>query len=739
MIDRLPEHVRDQIRGGASVPTLESAVEVLVWRALCAGASHIALCLVPEALRFTVWSNEDPRPPRHLFRAQRSLPPPTHDDAVLAVASVASMDVIRTVQPHELCSFRAGTAATQSHLVCDLPYEDRKDPDVAVSCWRGGALVNPQDAGDALTAKRLIRNRIADCDCTSTHVATCVVDVWELFQTLPVRRRKLAETDPTLVVGAVRSMLAAICVAHPQLCLHAWHGTSFNPALPASRVGADLLKAPVANPRTLTLARVRQVLGPAGVREFVRVAHQSPPPLPDFNVTGYISLHALPRRRDTQLLSANKVPVDQESSTAHLLVQRAWSEVLLEDLTNGLSPLRASSRRRHPFALNLQCSPEVLQTVWSGCRASVRILRPDVFVDNLKIAFRSAREDARRSSSETQHLQEARRKRVAQTLNEPGSRGDLNTQTLKRPRTAPAATALDMTLREAVQDCTRSFTLHSRSRQPARPMLRRGGAVSPRFHRLPLRNSTALLTAMKNAAPHWKNQCLPCAGAPVRKLLGYGRRAQGPTCPDVLPQQVQITKEGLCGARVVGQADRKFIIVIDRSATLFAIDQHAASERIHYESYQQALRHEDGLTNSVAMCPALRVPITPLQKREAVTHAATMSSWGWKFEALTNDCNVLHVSRVPCIRRACVLLDNPAHLLEYLEALSAGFPPKSIPTPLVEALALAACHTAVRFGDCLDMRQCEAIVRGLSECDVPFICAHGRPSVVPLLRLDDVI
>ena len=39
------------------------------------------------------------------------------------------------------------------------------------------------------------------------------------------------------------------------------------------------------------------------------------------------------------------------------------------------------------------------------------------------------------------------------------------------------------------------------------------------------------------------------------------------------------------------------------------------------------------------------------------------------------------------------------------------------------------------FNDPLTRRECEELVRNLAECAFPFMCAHGRPSMVPLIEL----
>jgi DNA mismatch repair protein MLH3 len=39
------------------------------------------------------------------------------------------------------------------------------------------------------------------------------------------------------------------------------------------------------------------------------------------------------------------------------------------------------------------------------------------------------------------------------------------------------------------------------------------------------------------------------------------------------------------------------------------------------------------------------------------------------------------------------------------------------------------------FGDELSFQECCTLVKSLAECDFPFQCAHGRPSIVPLLQV----
>ena len=49
-----------------------------------------------------------------------------------------------------------------------------------------------------------------------------------------------------------------------------------------------------------------------------------------------------------------------------------------------------------------------------------------------------------------------------------------------------------------------------------------------------------------------------------------------------------------------------------------------------------------------------------------------------------------------------------------------------------------ACKGAIKFGDFLERRRCAKLLAELSQCKNPFACAHGRPTIFPLVDLKDV-
>ncbi|KAL9621943.1 MAG: hypothetical protein Q9160_003605 [Pyrenula sp. 1 TL-2023] len=63
---------------------------------------------------------------------------------------------------------------------------------------------------------------------------------------------------------------------------------------------------------------------------------------------------------------------------------------------------------------------------------------------------------------------------------------------------------------------------------------------------------------------------------------------------------------------------------------------------------------------------------------------------------------------------------------------------QSCPRGLLDLLNSRACRSAIMFNDVLSIRECQALVRRLAACRFPFVCAHGRPSMVVLGSMGEV-
>ncbi|ORY45425.1 hypothetical protein LY90DRAFT_671538 [Neocallimastix californiae] len=58
-----------------------------------------------------------------------------------------------------------------------------------------------------------------------------------------------------------------------------------------------------------------------------------------------------------------------------------------------------------------------------------------------------------------------------------------------------------------------------------------------------------------------------------------------------------------------------------------------------------------------------------------------------------------------------------------------------IPSSIYDILCSLACHKAIKFDDPLNLKECREIVEQMPSLKFPFQCAHGRPTIIPLINL----
>lgn len=176
----------------------------------------------------------------------------------------------------------------------------------------------------------------------------------------------------------------------------------------------------------------------------------------------------------------------------------------------------------------------------------------------------------------------------------------------------------------------------------------------------------------------------------------------------------------------VAQLNRKFILILAQMDTpvLVCVDQHAAHERILADNYAKKLAQEAALGTAPS---AEIVPLfLSLDVKKALFFKPQLEAWGFEFEGG-------YVSRVPALAVNMDPRDLDEALTEYMEMLeSRAVSQTAVPPFLQTLIAALACRNAIKFGDELTNHECQRLVGDLLRCTLPFQCAHGRPSMVPL-------
>jgi DNA mismatch repair protein MutL len=174
------------------------------------------------------------------------------------------------------------------------------------------------------------------------------------------------------------------------------------------------------------------------------------------------------------------------------------------------------------------------------------------------------------------------------------------------------------------------------------------------------------------------------------------------------------------GLRVLGQAGGTYIIAEGRSG-LYLVDQHAAHERVLYESLLATC------AGAAAMQPLLAPEVLEIGARELSVlrdHFDAARALGYDAEPFGETAVLVRGVPAPLVAR------DP---LGTFRSAMASFTDERPPQDWRDRLAiLFACHNAVRAGDRLTEQEMEALLDQLGEAELCHACSHGRPTAILL-------
>ena len=242
----------------------------------------------------------------------------------------------------------------------------------------------------------------------------------------------------------------------------------------------------------------------------------------------------------------------------------------------------------------------------------------------------------------------------------------------------------------------------------------------------------------------------------------------------------KFSKDALHQARVISQVDQKFILISLReksdahndrdSQIMVLVDQHAADERVRVERLLAELT-----SDATSLTKPIIFELSAREHEILARHAAWFASWNIIYDvteiAQSQICR-LTVKALPAgIAERCRI--EPRVLIDLLRGEAwkreeSGFKniglraPKLTPSTLSEngdtdvenlkseewlarlgtcpqglldMLNSRACRSAIMFNDKLSLEECRILISRLGDCAFPFQCAHGRPSMIPLVDL----
>ncbi|KAG0629472.1 hypothetical protein M758_1G106400 [Ceratodon purpureus] len=236
----------------------------------------------------------------------------------------------------------------------------------------------------------------------------------------------------------------------------------------------------------------------------------------------------------------------------------------------------------------------------------------------------------------------------------------------------------------------------------------------------------------------WSN---PCMRANVNDILDVSAGVLESCTKSLQPDMV--TKESLEHARVLQQVDTKFIAIVTQNVLLL-VDQHAADERVQLEEFRAQVLGAGKKQCSTLLDVKHDLTLGLGEQQTLHAYRKQIEDWGWHFQPASDSqsfsrnverdsvtCN-LQLTAVPCILGVNL---TAIDLEEYLQQLGATRGASVPPPAVVRLLNYKSCRGAIMFGDSLLPAECRQLVSHLKRTSLCFQCAHGRPTMVPLVNL----
>jgi DNA mismatch repair protein MutL len=183
----------------------------------------------------------------------------------------------------------------------------------------------------------------------------------------------------------------------------------------------------------------------------------------------------------------------------------------------------------------------------------------------------------------------------------------------------------------------------------------------------------------------------------------------------IIEEKKSDLKEKLRQARYLGNLLRKYIL-FETGDSMLIIDQHAAQERISFERLKNQIER-----GAVEVQPLLSPILMRLSQQEILLweeNGSTLENLG--FNTSMFDKTTLAIHSHP------QLIDQPENSVRNL--LAGEKTAKLDP----EKLARMACRSSVMAGFAMNPEQAEYQRASLLQCADPFICPHGRPTVIEI-------
>ena len=256
----------------------------------------------------------------------------------------------------------------------------------------------------------------------------------------------------------------------------------------------------------------------------------------------------------------------------------------------------------------------------------------------------------------------------------------------------------------------------------------------------------AVQRTLSRARQNWREK-FQSKVAPDRENLRTPERAS--PLPDVVrpevafsPDNVGQFRRDLVSAQVVEPAREKVLagngspfqiigvlnrlyVLMENSEGLVLVDQHAAHERILFEELRRRME-EQGVPSQRMLLPQI-FSLPPRDAEWVEQNIPTLQKMGIGIENFGG--NSFRIESLPAFLEVTDAVNFLREIIDELKLTSRSSSPMRLGEDMI---ATTVCRHAVKANDPLRYPEIEKLIRDLLDCELPYCCPHGRPTMIQI-------
>ena len=188
-----------------------------------------------------------------------------------------------------------------------------------------------------------------------------------------------------------------------------------------------------------------------------------------------------------------------------------------------------------------------------------------------------------------------------------------------------------------------------------------------------------------------------------------------------------LTEEARPKHRLIGQLFRTYWL-IEYEDNLFIMDQHAAHEKVMYETLMKQYQNRQVVSQQIH--PPIVISVNPRQQQILKEHYDFFESMGFQMETFGGNEYMLRAVPLETYGLAAqdIFIDFVDSLLEDGTHLNMDL--------FIYKIATMACKAAVKGNMKLTTQEADALIDQLLQLENPYNCPHGRPTIIAMTETE---